>query len=128
MSALQTSLQGRRVLVVEDETLIAMLAEEMLQELGCVVHGVVPNVAAALAATEAGGFDLGLLDVNVARESVFPVADALVARGIPFAFASGYGEEELRPDLRGCPLVGKPYTVEDLGRALTLAIDRSATL
>lgn len=115
-------LGGKRVLVVEDEALIAMLAEEMLADLGCVLHATAPTVAHALELTEAGGFDLALLDVNVAREQVFPVAEALTARGVPFAFASGYGEEDLRDDFRRHPLLGKPYTTEQLAAALAAAL------
>ena len=115
-------LNGRRVLVVEDETLIAMLAEEMLAELGCIVHGVAANVSAALELAEAGGFDAAILDVNVARERVFPVADLLAERNLPFAFTSGYGEDEIAGPRQSRPLLGKPYTLDDLERALRTAL------
>jgi CheY-like chemotaxis protein len=116
------SLAGKRVLVVEDEALIAMLAEEMLAEIGCVHHATAPTLGTALPLVEAGGFDVALLDVNVARERVFPVADALAARSIPFAFASGYGEDGLPEAYAAWPLIGKPYSVQDLERALTRAL------
>ena len=116
------SLTGKRVLVVEDEALIAMLAEELLGEIGCIVHAVAPTIPKALALVEAGGFDLALLDVNVARERVFPVAEALAARGIPFAFASGYGEQGIADSFKSRPLVGKPYDGVQLERALIAAL------
>ena len=117
------SLTGKRILVVEDEALIAMLAEELLAELGCVVHAVAATIPKALALVEAGGFDLALLDVNVARERVFPVAEALAARGIPFAFASGYGEQGIADGFKTRPLVGKPYDGRQLEVALLAALN-----
>jgi CheY-like chemotaxis protein len=117
-------LDGKRVLIVEDEALIAMLAEEMVAELGCVHHATAPSVAKALAVVEAGGFDLALLDVNVARERVFPVADALEAKGIPFAFASGYGEGDLPEAYKAHSLLSKPYSTAQLRGALLLALTR----
>ena len=115
-------LRNKRVLVVEDEALIAMLAEEMLVEIGCIHHATAPTLGKALPLVEAGGFDLALLDVNIARERVFPVADALTARAIPFAFASGYGEEGVPEAYAAHPLIGKPYSAHDLERALTAAL------
>src|SRR5690606_15048534 len=81
-----------RILLVEDEMLIAMMAEDMLGGLGHQVAGVHSGVASALEAVEAGGFDLALLDVNLGRESSEAVAGALAARNIPFVFVTGYGE------------------------------------
>lgn len=115
-------LRGKRVLLVEDEPLIAMLAEEMLAELGCIVHAVAPTVPKALEIAEDGGFEAAVLDVNVARQRVFPVADLLAAKGIPFAFASGYGESEMVGEYQSRPRLGKPYTTEDLERALRTAL------
>lgn len=120
-----SSLSGKRVLVVEDEALIAMLAEEMLGEIGCVHHASAPTVAKALDLVAAGGFDLALLDVNVARERVFPVAEALAAKSIPYAFASGYGEDGLPEPHTGRPLITKPYSTADLERALVAALQPS---
>lgn len=117
-----TDLNGRRVLVVEDEALISMLAEEMLAELGCIVHAVAPSIPKALEHAQAGGFDVALLDVNVGRERVFPVADLLAKMGIPFAFASGYGGEDIIEAHRTRPLIGKPYSTDQLERALTVAL------
>lgn len=99
-----------------------MLAEEMLGEIGCIHHATAPTLSKALPLVEAGGFDLALLDVNVARERVFPVADALIARSIPFAFASGYGEDGLPEAYAARPLIGKPYSTQDLARALSAAL------
>jgi CheY-like chemotaxis protein len=103
-----------RVLLVEDEGLVAMMLEDLIEDLGCEVAGSLASVSAALAWIEAGGLaDVALLDVNLNGEHVFPVADALKARGVPFAFATGYDEAH-DPRFRDAPLLGKPISQERL--------------
>ncbi len=103
-----------RVLLVEDEGLVAMMLEDLLEDLGCEVAGSLASVAAALAWIEAGGAaDMALLDVNLSGETVFPVAEALKARGVPFAFATGYDADH-DPRFRDAPLLGKPIRQERL--------------
>lgn len=118
-----STLHGRRVLVVEDETMIAMLVEDMLDELGCAVVGPAHalDVALALAKTETD-LDAALLDVNLAGQSVFPVADALRAKGVPAVFSTGYGEVGLKGHYRDAPVLQKPFRAGDLERALTAAL------
>jgi CheY-like chemotaxis protein len=116
-------LDGRRVLVVEDEMMIAMLVEDMLGELGCVVVGPVNTLADALElAGSATVFDAALLDVNLAGQPVFPVADAVRAKGVPAIFSTGYGDAGLREVDRGAQVLQKPFRVGDLARALTAAL------
>lgn len=105
-----------RILVVEDETLVALLLEELLTTLGCAVVGPAPSLAEALLLAEGDGFDAALLDVNLAGEASHPVADALAARGKPFAYATGYGTAEVRPDDAHRPLLQKPFTRRELER------------
>ena len=103
------NLVGKRVLVVEDEMLVALLVEDVLLEAGCVVIGPFARVSAGLAAAQNETVDVALLDVNVANERVFPIAYALEERGIPFIFVTGYGDGALpkdRPDWEAC---SKPY-------------------
>jgi CheY-like chemotaxis protein len=103
-----------RVLLVEDEGLVAMMLEDLLEDLGCEVAGSLASVGAALAWIEAGGAaDVALLDVNLSGEPVFPVAEALKQRGVPFAFATGYGADH-DPRFREAPLLGKPIRQERL--------------
>jgi CheY-like chemotaxis protein len=112
-----------RVLIVEDEGLLAMEAEDILRHFGFVVRASVASVGEALnRIEETGDFDVALLDVNLRGETVFPVADALATRGIGFAFATGYGDEGVRPDLRTYPIVSKPYAPEELRNALHAAV------
>ena len=95
-----------------------MLVESMLDDLGCAVVLSAASVGEALDMVRRGGFDLALLDVNLAGEKVFPVADELRRRRVPFAFASGYGVDGLRPDLINIPMVQKPFQIADLEAAL----------
>jgi CheY-like chemotaxis protein len=86
-----TKLQGLRVLVLEDETIVLLMIEDLLDDLGCHVVGPASTVPEALALAEAGGFDAALLDLNLGRgETSYPVADMLAARHVPFAFVTGY--------------------------------------
>jgi CheY-like chemotaxis protein len=119
--AAMDSLHGLRVLVVEDEGAVAMLVEAMLEDLGCVVALSAASVRESLEHVRAGGFDFALLDVNLAGEKVYPVADELRRLGIPFAFASGYGAAGLRPDLAHLPVVQKPFRLADLKATISAA-------
>jgi CheY-like chemotaxis protein len=118
-----SALVGRRVLVVEDEMMIAMLVEDMLAELGCSVVGPAHALDAALdlARTELG-LDAALLDVNLGGQSVFAVADTLRAKGVPAIFSTGYGDAGLRDVDRGSPVLQKPFRAGDLARALHAAL------
>jgi len=113
--------EPKRVLLAEDENLVATVVGDMLEELGYVLHDNPPTVAAALSAVAAGGFDVAVLDVNLAGQSVFPVADALDAAGIPFIFASGYGAAGLPDAWRGHPVAAKPFRIDDLESVLSMA-------
>jgi len=86
------SLSGRRILVVEDEMMVLMVTEDMLGDLGCESVAAAANVDQALALIEAQGFDAAMLDVNLNGSKSYPVADALAARGVPFAFSTGYSD------------------------------------
>jgi len=112
-------LVGLRVLVVEDEMLVSMLVEDMLADFGCAVVGPAPDFDAAMALANSAEIDAALLDVNVAGRVIFPVADALKARGVPFAFASGYGAAGVEGDHRDAPVLQKPFRQIDLERALS---------
>jgi CheY-like chemotaxis protein len=117
------TLAGRRVLLVEDEAMIAMLLEDMLGDLGCHVVGPAYAIGHALelaAAPEA--IDVAILDVNLGGRPVFEVADALRAHRVPMIFSTGYGEAGLRKVDRGAPVLGKPFRTEDLATALRQAL------
>lgn len=115
---------GRRVLIVEDESLVAMLLETILADLGCDVVGPESNIEDGLTAVaDVAGLDAALLDVNVAGREIFPVAEALMAKGVPFVFSTGYGEAGLPEHWRGNPTVQKPFTEGAIREALMTALN-----
>jgi DNA-binding response OmpR family regulator len=113
-------LHGLRVLVVEDMLLIADLITEELQDKGCDVVGPAPRVERGLTLANTERLDGALLDVNLAGERCFPIAEALTARGIPFAFLTGFGDSVLPPAYQHAPRLAKPF---DLGELVSL-VDR----
>jgi CheY-like chemotaxis protein len=113
-------LAGLRILVVEDEVLVAMMLADMIEELGAVPVGPAHSVAAGLSLADKAEFDVAILDVNLRGEAVDPVAARLVARGLPFLFASGYGTVP-RPGWPGVEMIDKPYCLESVEGALTRA-------
>ena len=116
-------LAGRRVLVVEDEPLIAMLLEDMLSDLSMEAAHTADSVSAALETVKSmQGVDGAILDMNLRGRSVEPVADALVERGIPFVFASGYGADALTRRHATAPVLAKPFRKEALEEALMTAL------
>jgi CheY-like chemotaxis protein len=105
---------GKRILVVEDEFLIALDIAGALEQAGLVVIGPLASVRDALHTLESEKVDGALLDANLGGEPVGRVADALRARKVPFAFVSGYGREQLPQQHQGAPLIAKPFTGKDL--------------
>src|SRR6476469_3498155 len=116
-------LRGLRVLVVEDETLVAMMMEDLLADMGCIVVGAAATIAQALMLLSNPAFriDGAILDVNLGGEKVFPVADVLEQQGIPFVFATGYGKGGLEPRHAERPVIAKPFGYEPLKKALVAA-------
>ena len=114
----QPTLTGRRVLVVEDDDMIAAMVEAALEEAQCTVVGPFHDLAGALAAAKNQAFDVALLDVNLAGEMVFPVAEALDARGIPFMLLSGYGDGAAPDDRPDWPVCAKPFRLDELVQRL----------
>jgi CheY-like chemotaxis protein len=109
----------KNVLVVEDEYLIRMLLEDMLADLGYGVAAAVGTLAEARAQAAKGEFSAAILDVNLDGSEIFPVADILKERGLPFVFVTGYGERSLPERYRDRPSLQKPFQVEQLGAALS---------
>lgn len=104
----------RRVLVIEDEMMVAMGLEMALADAGYEVVGPFGRLDQALEAARNGQMDMALLDVNVRGEEVFPVADVLSARGIPYAFLTGYGRESLPVGLLSQRILSKPFRADAL--------------
>jgi CheY-like chemotaxis protein len=119
-------LAGRRVLVVEDESMVTMLLQDFLEDMGCEVVGVASRLKEALEKSAALTFDVAILDVNLNGQQTLPVAQALLARGRAFVFATGYAATTVPPEFRAVPILQKPFQQEDLERALRAALGVSS--
>ncbi len=107
-----------RILVLEDEALIAMVLEDWLAELSHETVGPVSSVTAALASIESAPPDAAILDVTLRDGDSYAVAAALRARAIPFAFATGRGAESIDPRFADAPILGKPFEPDAVRRVL----------
>ena len=110
--------EASRVLIVEDEAMLAFVLEQDLISAGYEPVGPFRNLATALHAASEGAFDVALLDINLNGERSYPVAEKLVARAIPFMFLSGYGGESIPEAFRDYPRLAKPYDTQELLRRL----------
>ena len=109
----------QRILIVEDEPLIAMMLEDFLEALDREQAGSADNVADALALVEKGGIDAAILDVNLRNgEQSWPIADALAELGIPFILATGGGGDSIAETHRHRPTLSKPFTMDAVEKAL----------
>jgi DNA-binding NtrC family response regulator len=112
-----------RILVVEDEYMLACDLRQELEDAGAVVVGPEPSVARALSRiSNEGRIDAAVLDVNLGGESAFPIADALAAEGIPFVFASGYGDDAVATRYPGTVNCSKPLNMAALLTSLEQAM------
>ncbi len=105
-------IDGKRILVVEDEFIVAAMLCDTLEDHGAVPLGPVGRVAEGLVMIAEGGIDAAVLDWNLAGEPGTPLAEALAERGIPFVIATGYGSVE--PPFADRPILGKPYISSNL--------------
>jgi CheY-like chemotaxis protein len=119
-------LEGLRVLIVEDESLLSLLLEDMLGDLGCRVVGAVSTVAAAIDAIPKVGAGAAILDIKLGDQKSFAVAEALAAHGVPFVFATGYGDGHLEDPWRDRPVLHKPFAQDQLADLLGRVIGNKA--
>jgi len=117
-------LKGGRVLIVEDEALVAMTLEAMLEDLGWITVGPVGRLDEAMRLARTEPIDAAVLDVNLAGENTAPVAQTLVERRIPFIVATGYGESDLDGFFRMAPSLAKPFTIDGLSERMAEALRR----
>ena len=115
-------IQGLRVLIIEDEALVAMLIEDTLDDIGCVVVGVASRLEEAMSKVSSLTFDLAIVDVNLGGAESYPVVEMLARRGTPFILATGYGPGGIPESLRGAPILAKPFVRDELERALAKAL------
>ena len=112
---------GARILIVEDEIIVALFLEDLLRELGYEVAGVVSYLDDAMA--HASNYEAAVLDVHLNGQPVFDFADMLAARGTPFVFATGYGARGIPDRFASRPVVQKPFLADELKWALSQAIE-----
>ena len=117
----------RRVFVVEDEIMIRMLLEDMLSDLGYGIAASAGGLDEAIALAQNSDFDVAILDVNLNGNAVYPVADLLTQRGVPFVFSTGYGERGLPEPYRDRPTLQKPFQLESLDRILNTIAPSAAS-
>jgi CheY-like chemotaxis protein len=116
---------GLRALVVEDESLLALSLEDDLVSAGCSILGPFASLSSATEALRTKQFDLAILDVNLNGEMVYPLADELAARAIPFVLLTGYVSTDLPERFRKVPQVTKPYDQASLIGAVSEAISKT---
>ena len=123
---LPTELAANKVMLVEDDFLVAMMMKEMLTELGLVVLGPFGTAAEAITAAQEGEFDVAVLDINLRGEPVYPVAELLIDRGVPLIFVSGYGPEGVDKRFANVPILQKPVELRTLKNVFTTVLNDSA--
>jgi CheY-like chemotaxis protein len=121
MTSEKNSVAGKRVLVVEDELMIRLLLQDMLADLGHTVAGEAGRIEEALALAKEGEFDVAILDVNLNGQLISPVVEILVERGLPFVFATGYGQRGVPEPFRKTPTLLKPFQLDALAQAIEAA-------
>jgi len=117
-----SNLAGLRVLVIEDESIVAMFLQDTLAEIGCEVIGIASRFDDAVEKAKSLAFDIAILDVNLNGRNTFPIADSLTERGVAFVVATGYGATNLPQSLQRVPILQKPFRQRDLERALRAAL------
>jgi CheY-like chemotaxis protein len=123
MSESTYSLNGHKVLLVEDSPVVAPFTADLLGDLGCEVVGPAPTMAAARDLVDGDGFDAAIMDVHIRGERVFPLCEVLDAIGVPFILTSGYADWSMPDKWRDRPRLQKPYTLDDVRRALGDLLD-----
>ncbi|HUQ34755.1 MAG TPA: response regulator [Aestuariivirga sp.] len=119
MNALKQDQLKLKVLVVEDEAIIAMMLEDMLTDLGHEVAATAGRLDQAMKLVAIQLFDFAILDVNLNGEETYPLAARLKELGVPFIFSTGYGATGLNKEWRAVPLLQKPFEVQSLADAIS---------
>jgi CheY-like chemotaxis protein len=121
MTSTASPLAAKRILVVEDEMMIRMLLQDMLADLGHTLAGEAGRIDEAMVLARQAEFDLAILDVNLNGQPISPVVEVLRERGLPFVFATGYGQRGVPEPYRQTPTLQKPFQSEALARAIDTA-------
>ncbi len=120
-----TPAAGIRVLLIEDEPLVAMLAEDILDSIGCIVAGTASTVASARTGINGTGFDMVMLDINLGGEDGLALVPMLSARNIPYIITSGYSGGDMARDTPDAVVLTKPYGIAELETAICRCVGRA---
>lgn len=120
------NLSGARIVIVEDESLVSMLLEDMLGDLGCIVAAAASEIGEAKAKLSSTVYDAVILDVNLNGARTFGIAQTLAQSRTPFVFSTGYGADGIPEPFRGVPIMSKPFSRHEVERALAAALDGAA--
>ncbi|OYV99791.1 MAG: hypothetical protein B7Z58_17755 [Acidiphilium sp. 37-64-53] len=115
-------LPGKRVMIVDDEPMVAMLLESALSDEDCIIIGPFDGVGSATEAAHGESLDFALLDVNVADGKIYPIAQVLESRGIPFLLLSGFGDGDVPAGHEHWPMAGKPFSIEPMIERICVAL------
>jgi CheY-like chemotaxis protein len=121
MTSKDNVVTAKRILVVEDELMIRMLLQDMLTDLGYTLAGEAGRIDEALVLAKQSEFDVAILDVNLNGQPISPVVEILIARGLPFVFATGYGQRGVPEPYRTTPTLQKPFQADALAEAIEAA-------
>lgn len=116
-----TGKETLRILIVEDESIVAMMIEDFVADLGHELAGTAGRLDQALKLAQNAEADIAVVDVNLNGQHTYPVAEALKARGVPFIFATGYGAAGLDDAWKHYPVLQKPFQMEELAAAIRQA-------
>jgi CheY-like chemotaxis protein len=126
VSAGEIELTGRRVLIVEDESMVSMIIEDALVDFGCVIVASASRFDDAADKAQSLSFDVAILDINLHGRQTLPIAEALAERGVAFLFVTGYAAATIPERLRKAPILQKPFRLDDLARTLRAAMALAA--
>lgn len=122
MAQVCSDLVGQRVLIVEDDPLVVMLFEDTLIDIGCEIAGCATRLEVGIDKARSLPLDTAIIDLNLNGQRSFPIAEALIERGIPMVFVTGYGMKSLPAPFDRAPVLTKPFRKIDLQQALLLAL------
>ncbi len=119
------NLRGQKVLLVEDEPLVALLLEDIIEGFGGSVAASASSLTRALELARTDEFDLAILDINLRGEMSYPAAELLSRMGVAVILVTGYARDTVPATLRFAPVLQKPYSAQDIGRAIDSVLDLS---
>jgi DNA-binding response OmpR family regulator len=115
---------ARRVLIIEDEMLIALMLQDMVSDAGFAVEGIATSLMAGIDLARTADAHLAILDINLNGQEAYPIADILRARGVRLIFSTGYGAASLKQEYAFVPKLVKPYEQANLAAAIQAAFSR----